>query len=401
MSVTPDLLEMPSASFGATEAATVLDFVVERRHLDKALARVAPVVPSKDLMPVLKNFHFQILELESPGNWAFLRISGSDSVLSAVVRIPVKTTTPGGAAVFPAALLLGVVREASGDTVHVQVREKSGRQTAVLRCGKAQWTMPLMSAEGFPDFTAAEQVPTIPVNRADFLNALNTVRRAASQDVMRPYLMMVDVYRGRMRASDSVRFHESKRFRFPFDCQIPTRAAHEVAGRLAASTLEEVGVAETDNALLFRFGVVLLICQKIAAQFPDVDEVLLKPAGLNDLELIVDRAELLAAVRRVRLSADDTIAAVALSLNHNSVSVECKDRKGGFAVEEVPAEWPHAPRHVAFNHQYLTDLLASITTNRCVFRLGKDLKTRPSALLVEDPEAGFTAVLAQIRLDWL
>ena len=170
---------------------------------------------------------------------------------------------------------------------------------------------------------------------------------------------------------------------------------------MRAALLAEIGVAQTEHALLFRFGVVLLICQKSAARFPDVDEVLLKPTLVNDQELRVDREALRGAVRRVRITADENTSAVVLSLNAGSVSVECKDRRGGFAVETIPAEWAHPPRHVAFNHRHLADLLSATTSETCVFRLGKDLKTKPSPLLLEDPEEGFTAVLSQIRLDWL
>lgn len=393
--MTADLLELPNAaSFQPKADDTTLEFTVKRAYLSKALAKVVGVVPNKDLAPVLKNVQFQILEN------GLLRITGSDGALSAIVRIPVISSPVAGAALFPAPRLLALVREAEGETLTFVVRTKSEKPSVTVKSGKAQWTFPLMSSEDFPDFSEAEAVETTPINREDFHRALAQVRKAASQDVMRPYLMLVDLSKDRMRASDSIRFQEVK-FPFPFECQIPVRAAHELAQRLLNSNLEEVGVGQTATALLFRFGVVLLICQKSSAQFPDVDEVLLKPALSNDLELTVDRAALLGAVKRVRITADENTSAVVLSLNHGSVSVECKDRMGGFAVETIPANWTHAPRHVSFNHQHLTDLLSSTKSDQCVFRLGKDLKTKPSPLVMEDTEEGFTAVLSQIRLDWL
>lgn len=390
-----DLLDLPQ-TFNApskTPDGTVFGFSVNRGYLEKALARVLPVVPNRDLIPVLKNFHFKV-------SGSDLRITGSDSVLSAVVHIPTVNVTVEGAAVLPSTRLVAVVREADADVLDFMVKVKSGKYFATVHSGKAKWEFPLMPPEGFPDFSETEGFATTPVNREEFLTALSQVRKAASTDVMRPYLMMVDVSKGRMRASDSVRFQQVK-FQFPFDCQIPVRAAHEVANRLANSNLEEIEVGQTNSALLFRFGVVLLIAQKSSAKFPDVDEVLLKPTLANDQEFTVDRAALLAAVKRVRITADENTAAVVLSLNNGSVSVECKDRNHGFAVETIDATWDHSPRHVSFNHQHLSDLLSSTPSDTCVFRLGKDLKTKPTPLLMEDSAAGFTAVLSQIRLDWL
>lgn len=391
-----DLLELPDLSALTPKKPdnTVLEFTVKRGYLNKALGRVSPVIPTQDLKPILKNFHFQI-------SGSSLRISGSDSVLSVIVNIPVLTVDVSGTAVFPASRLQTIVREASGDEVYVLVRSKSGKLSAVVKSGKAKWEFPLMSPEGFPDFSDGQDVELQPVDRVDFHRALSQVYKAASQDVMRPYLMLVDATNGRLRASDSVRFQQVK-FHYPFDCQIPVRAAYELVSRLKYSDdLEQIFVGQTQTTLIFQFGVVRFISQKSAAKFPDVDEVLLKPTLSNDQELVVDRKALLDAVRRVRVTADENTSAVVLSLNHGSVSVECKDRHGGFSVETVPADWTHAPRHVSFNHQHLTDLLSSTKSDKCLFFLGKDLKTKPTPLLMEDKEEGFTAVLSQIRLDWL
>lgn len=394
--MTFDLLELPdSSAFTPAKAEEIVQqFTVKRAYLEKALARIAPVVPTKDnLTPTLKNFNFQIL-----GN--LLRISGTDTSLTAIVRIPLQEVKVAGDALFPATRLHTLVRGANGDTVTITVRAKGSKHTAVVQSGRARWTFPLMSPEGFPSFDAIDSVPVEMINREAFQTALSRVRKAASQDVMRPYLMLVDITNGKVRASDSIRFQQVK-FQFPFDCQIPVRAAHELANRLASSNLEEIGVAQTENALIFRFGVVTLMCQKATAAFPDVDEVILKPTLANDQELHMDRAALLAAIKRVRVTADENTSAVVLSLNHGSVSVECKDRQGGFSVESIDAEWSHAPRHVSFNHQHLTDLLSSTSSDTCVFRLGKDLKTRPTPLLMEDEETGFVATLSQLRLDWM
>lgn len=378
-----------------TPDGVVLDFQIDKHSFDKALGSVASVVPSKDLIPVLKNIHVKVDDLD-------LRVTGSDGVLSAVTHVSTLSTSASGSACFPATRLLSVVREVDAllTDIHIKVFSKKEKLTAQIKAGKTSWTIPLMSPQGFPDFSEMEQFGLVEVEREPFLNALQQVRKAASADPMRPYLMLVDVTNGKMRASDSIRFQQVK-FDFPFDCQIPVRAAHEVVQRLSASNLEVVEVGQTNNALLYRFGKDLLVAQKVVAKFPDMDEALLKPTLANDLELKVDRESLLKAVRRVRITADESTSGVVLSINEGSVSVEAKDRKGGAAVESVDAEWKHAPRHINFNHKHLSDMLSSTKSEKCTFRLGKDLKTRPTPLLMEDPESGFTAVLSQIRLDWM
>jgi DNA polymerase III sliding clamp (beta) subunit (PCNA family) len=367
----------------------VMEFKAPRASLLSALNDTAPCVPANAPQKVLSNFHVRADEN--------LRVTATDTTLTAI-RYSMASVSQKGRAVFPTARFHTIVREA-GDDLHVRVVSKAGKMMAGIRSGSTVWKIPLMDPESFPDFSATEEVGLVEVEREGFLAALQKVRRAASEDSMQPYLNLVDISKGRMRASDSIRFQQVK-YDFPFDCQIPNRAAHALVQRLQGRAVETFGVGATDKALLFKIGDTLLIAQKIMAKFPDVDDVLLKPTLANDQELRVSRKDLLRAIVRVRVTADEATSAVVLSLNHGSVSVEAKDRRGGSTVEEVAADWNYSPRHVSYNHKHLTDMLASTDSTTCVFRLGKELKTRPTPLLMEDEAAGFIAVLSQIRLDW-
>lgn len=389
-----DILEGLLPKSATIPDGPVMDFKVHREDLIQGLHRVESVVPSKDLVPVLKNLHFKVTPTD-------LQITASDSILSVITHVPVISVATSGQAVFPAARTVALVQGANYQSKFaLKVTSKNERMSAVIKSDATTWKIPLMSPAGYPDFSATEDFGLVSVPRLAFLHALQSVRKAASTDSMRPFLMLVDVTHGKMRASDSIRFQQIK-FDFPFDCQIPVRAAHELAQRLSSSKLDEIEVGQTESALLFRFGPALLIAQKVAAKFPDVDEVMLKPTLENDQELVVNREDLIAAVRRARVTADENTYAVVLSLNIGSISVESKDRRGGTTVETVPATWNYPPRHVSFNYQHLSDMLGSIKSEECVLRLGKDLKTRPSPLLMEDEGSGFTAVLSQIRLDWM
>lgn len=372
----------------------VLGFEVNRQELDKALTAVGALVPNKHLIPVLTNFHLRFEDLD-------LRITGSDKAVSAIQHVECLKGSKQGSAVFNAPKLQSIVREAAGETLIIKVTSKKNKQSCTIVSGAAKWQFNLDSVSQFPDFSDdIEAVELVETERLPFLNALTRVRKSVSQDAMRPYLMMVDIAGGRMRSSDSNRFQQVK-FKFPFDCQIPTRAVNELVSRLVGYSMEHIEVGQTDQHLLYRFGKLLLIAQKNTAQFPDIEEVMLKPVLSNDQDLLVDRKALLSAIKRTRITADENTSAVILSLNKGSVTVQTKDHVGGVSIDSVDATWDHPPRHVSFNHLYLTDLLSSTNSETCVFRLGKDLKTKPTSILMEDESEGFTAVLSQIRVDWM
>lgn len=374
---------------------TILHISIAKEQIEKAVSQVDSVVATKDLIKVLTNFYLSVEEDHS------VRVVGSDSVLSVVSWAEAKSVKVAGKAVFPASRFAAVIRESpKGEDIEIKVERKKALCSALVRAGNTMWRFPLMEAESFPEFVGVEDYGLVEVNREMFLDALQQVRKAASTDPIRPHLMMVDLTQKKMRASDSIRFQQVN-CEFPFDCQIPIRAVGEIVNRLNSSNLENIEVGQTERALLFKFGPSsILIAQKTVAQFPNMNEVLLKPSLSNDQELIVNRDDLLKAIRRVRITADGDTAAVVLSLNVNSISVESKDRSNGTAVETVEATWNHPPRHVSFNHQHLTDLLASSKAEKVALRFGKDLKTRPTPLLMADTDDNFLAVLSQIRQDW-
>lgn len=385
------------------EDGIVLEFVVSKASLEKAISQTISVVSGSKEVTILSNLHFSIPAIEvgvSTKASSQMTVTGSDGILSVVKTLNVTGKHPGKA-VFPASRIATLVKEAPSGDLHFKVGSKNGKYHALIKAGSTKWTLPLMSPTGYPDFTPLLDNGLVDVDRIGFHTALGHVRKAVSTDSMRPYLMLVDVKDGKFQASDSIRYQQVK-FDFPFDCNIPHRALTELMSRLGSSDLEQIEVGQSDNALLFRFSPSLLfITQKFFQQFPAVEDVLLKPALANDQKLEVDRASLLKAIQRVRITADETTSAVVLSLNLNEVSVEAKDKKGGISVESVPAVWTSPIRHISFNHQHLIDLLSSTDSETCSFRLGKDLKTRPTPLFMEDKETGFRAVLNQIRIDWL
>lgn len=371
----------------------VLSFQTKKFALEALLSKAQNVIPTRDLLPVLKNF---LVEVTEDG----IKVAATDIELSVISQSGMVTVEKEGRAVFPAARFQSIVKEASQGEISVVVTAKDEKLTARIESGRASWNLRLMNGEDYPELPDPADITFFEVDRTKFVSAIKQVRYAASNDTMRLNLMMIDVTNGRMRASDGVRFQEVK-FAFPFDAQIPINAVDDLVKVISLTEAKEFEVGETENSLVFRIGGDLFVAQKLAAEFPDVDEVLLKPSLVNDQELHIDRMELIQAIKRVRITADEETSAVILTLEEDAVTVHSKDKKGSTSSETVDAKWDSKERSASFNHQHLMDMLNMAEAKSCTFRLGKDTKTRPSPLLLVDEEAGMTGVLNQIRIDWL
>jgi DNA polymerase-3 subunit beta len=379
-----------------TDAAegVVLAFETKKFTLDGLLSKAANVIPSRDLMPMLKNFLVAVDD-------KFLKVAATDIELSVIAQTGMVKADTLGRAVFPAKKLQDIVREAPDGEIRVEVEVVDEAFTATITAGKATWRLRLLNVDDYPDLPNADEATFQKVSKAKFASALKQVRQAASSDTMRASLMLVDINEGRMRASDGVRFQQVK-MPFPMNMQVPINAVDDLVKVLSLSESAEFEVSDTDNHLLFRINDDLFIAQKLTVDFPDVDDVLLKPALTNEDVLHVDRMELIKAIRRVRITADEETSAVVLTLEPERITVSSKEKNGSMSSESLDCTWKgENGRILAFNHGHLLDMLNMASAKSCEFRLGKDLKTRPSALLLVDDEAGMQGVLNQMRISLL
>lgn len=383
--------EEEDSSIDVIEAGN-LRFETKKFVLQALLEKASSVLPTKDIMPVLKNF-----QLEAEGGR--VRVAATDLELSVVASTEMVKIPRQGTAVFPGKRMLELVKEAEDGEIIVDVKDG----TAHIQVGRATWDLKLNDGTEYPALPDIDQIEFHSVSRSKFLEALNSVRYAAATDTVRPSLMMVDITEGRMRAADGVRFQQVDISGWPesLDIQIPINAVDDLVKLLRTTELNAVEIGDSESHIVFRVGADVFIANKLMAVFPDVDEVLLKPALANDEELRVDRNDFVAAIKRVRVTADEETSAVVLSLENDSLTVKSHDKFGNTASETVDVSWSSGEKEVAFNHVHLLDMLNMADVKTCHFYLGKDLKTRKAPIMLKDEETGMIGILNQIRIDFL
>jgi DNA polymerase III sliding clamp (beta) subunit (PCNA family) len=135
---------------------------------------------------------------------------------------------------------------------------------------------------------------------------------------------------------------------------------------------------------------------KLASEYPDQEKRLLTPNLANNQTLTVDKQDLVSAIRRVRITADQETAAIGLRLAPGKLTVVSRDKNSNAAKEEIPAQWTSKERLVVVNHEHLQDLLGLAGGPQVTFRLGADAGKRGSPLLLTDDKAGTAGVIGQL-----
>lgn len=385
-----DLLAEDDDSGPAAAPARVLQFTIKKFVLQTLLEKAITVVPTRDVMPVLKCFQFQLGE-------GRLRVIASDLEMSLIASTSLVEIGAAGVAAFPARKLLDIVKSAEDGDCSIHVTGTSAR----ISIGRASWTLQLPGGDDYPRMPEITEAEFTRVERTVFAAALGQVKYAASRDPSRANLNIIDVSNGRLTACDGSRIQQIRLDDFPVSLRIPISAVDDLLRLLKITDLESIHVGQSENKLLFRFGSDLFIVSKFFAQFPDMEASMLRPALENRHTLDVERADLLAAIGRVRINADTESSAIALHLERQELIISAKDKFGNTATQTVFCTFTGPQRTVVVNHKYLTDMINTHGDVTCHFKLGDDTRTRRSPLLLKNSETGAAGVLQQMNSDWL
>jgi DNA polymerase III sliding clamp (beta) subunit (PCNA family) len=375
-------------------------FRVKPYVLKALAAAVAPAVPSSGQFPVLSCYRVRV-------SHAGLELAATDMeriVLASTEAVWTGDSVDESAsaeAFIPAKKLQAVLKEATEESITVAVK----KDRATVTAGSASWVFALPDSGEYPQLLEPSELGFFLYPAEKFLAGLKAVRHAVCRDAGRPMLTQVEIgapegsdgFEGRrITASDGTRFARAELDEFPHPMCIPSSALDDIVRLVSGSQGDAVGVAVTEDALVFRADHVVFAVARRSTPFPDMDKQLLGPAGDNDQVLAVDREELSAAVRCVRVNADADTAAIALVVEGSTVTVVSRDQVGHSASVPVQlvTDWPGKERVLCVNHVFLAEMLAAHPDVTCAFRLGKDLGKRRSVILLEG--TGTVQVLTQM-----
>lgn len=272
--------------------------------------------------------------------------------------------------------LLSIVMAADKEIV---LKEEDG--LAVVRSGSSLWKEPMPIAS-----QSSIELPESEICEVDtygLLTAFNTVKYAIDSDSVRPSLYMVDVVDGRVRACNGYQYHEASTRTKGLTFSIPGGMVDSFSSVLRFFDGPTKFYSDDDN-YYFTNGNDSLAIHKLSANFPDLDRLLVRPLKTDVLALLlIDKNDLVKAVKRVSLVLDDSYPYVELHINKSEVIVRGTQKSGAESVSSVPASWATKPRVATFNFRYLLRTLNSLNDGQVELRFGADTKSKKSPMVSE------------------
>ncbi len=362
--------------------ATGTCFEIRREVLLNMLEKVIGVVPNKDIYPVLTNLQFKV---ESDK----LQIVASSTEMSMSVETSQVTTKVPGVEVFPARTFISVVRETEPNSI-IFVEVTVHGLVIVANAYTAE--IALSSGQGFPQLEDVSTLTFHEIDRVSFINGLNKVKYALpGKDTGHDSLRMISIRGGKFTACDGARFQQVRINGFKLNMQLPSDRLSHLLKFLAGSDMECVEVGELATKLIFRLGNVVFYMNKLENPYPNVEQLWLRPALSNDQELLVNKQQLITAIKQVKI-ADSSSRAVGFIIDESTMKIVVKD--GNSASTTIACTWQGKPRTLVVNYTHLAEMLRSYGPDECRFLLGEDSKTYKPPVLLKEEDA--MATIAQM-----
>jgi len=367
-----------------------MKFTIHRDPLLDALQRALSVVEKKNTVQILGNVLLSVTENE-------VSLSATDLEVGIQITIPVKTQETGKVT-LSAKQLHDIVKELPSRDLVLSKKENNWVE---ILSGKSKFNIVSLAADEFPALPAFHEKTYFDARVDSLSEMIDRTEFAVSLDATRYHLNGVffealENNLMRMTATDGHRlsFVDAEVFLNAPEIKrgiiIPRKGLSELR-KVLNHGQSSVGLSFERGYLFVKLGQSYLFIRLIEGEYPDYKQVVPKN---SDKTMTVGREDLLSALRRVSLLANEKSRGVKLSMSNNALVIASSNPDVGDACEELDVQFSGELLEVGFNAKYLLDCLAITRSPEVVFSL-KD-KLSPGIMRGTD-EGRHTYVIMPMR----
>ncbi len=364
--------------------------VIPLGELQRKMNAISTVVPGKTTMPILATV---LINADDEG----LQFSATDLDISVTSKVKGKIAEKGSIAI-PAKKIAEIVKSLSGEEVTMGVTE--GKLTLV--CEKSQFSINGRNPEDFPKIPKQESKSSFSFDPNLLGSLIQKTIYAVSTDLTRPalcgVLWEVDKKGVAMISTDG---HRLAKVELTMEVGEVERM-NVIVPPKALSTLksfsegaEEIKVSIGENSISFDMVETSIYSRLLEGPFPNYKKVI--PAN-NKKELVVDRAKLADATKRVAILADALTHQVIFSLGKNSLTLHVNTQDLGEAKEEIEASFSEEPMDIGYNAAYILDIMRTIDADEVSILLDRPDN---AGMVTPVPESGnikHTCIIMPLRI---
>jgi len=367
-----------------------MQFTCAHDSLSKAVALVGRAVATRATMPILSNI---LIETRKDA----IKLAATDLDHGMQTEVPAKVKK-GGAITLPARLFGEIVSNLPDAPVLVKVAE--GGTEVEVQCERVTYDLMGLPASDFPLMPEPDAAPVAGVDAGLLRTMVRQTEFAVSTDDARVFLtglyLVLDGKEIRVVATDGGRLALRTAALANAAAQkigviVPSKTMRELT-RALGSGEGEVEISLAENQILFTMPGARLVSRLIPGPFPNYQQVI--PQGYKQ-RVTVGTQRLLAAVRRVALTARDSANVVRIQAEGDTLTLASNTPEYGRSEERLQVSSEGDVIATAFNARYLMECLSVLDADELTLELTGPLS--PGALR---PAGGgdYTYVLAPVRV---
>jgi DNA polymerase-3 subunit beta len=344
-----------------------MKFVVSSSELLGHLQAISRVISSKNTLPILDNFLFNL-----SGN--DLEITASDLESTLITRMKLENTEGDGTIALPARILLDTLKEFSVqpltfdinlDTMAVVISSENGKFNVVGQNGIDFPALPAIKKDKKFVFTINADVLLAGINKTLFATADDELR-----PVMGGIFVEASVESITFVASDAHKLVRYKRTDANADDNASFILPKKPASLLKNILPKEEGpvaVEFDDKNAFFNLNDYKVVCRLVEGNYPNYNSVIPKN---NPRKITIDRIEFYNTLKRVSVFSNQASNLVKLQLKGNQVMVSAQDIDFSIsAYERIKCLYEGEEIEIGFKSVFLLEILANIGSQDVMIEL--------------------------------
>jgi len=333
-----------------------MKFIVSSLKLLKNLQALSGVIGSKNTLPILFDFLFQLTENE-------LKITTSDLDVTMSVSMVPDMVDGTGEVTIPARLLLEIMK--NFPDVPITIAIDNNTLAVELIAGEGRYKLAGHKSDEFPQLPAMTDTSTWEIPADVLAKGFEKTVFATGVDEIRPIMsgVLMEMNENFLTfvATDAHKLVRYRRMDVKSDMVasfiMPKKPINQLKNILATLADEPVRIEFNKTNASFVFGDYVLICRLIEGRYPNYDAVIPKN---NPNQLTIDRQTFLSAIRRVAVFSSKATHQVRFRIAGQELTLTAEDIDFyNEAKERLTCSYQGDDMEIGFNSRFLQEMLAN------------------------------------------
>ncbi|MGC1391672.1 MAG: DNA polymerase III subunit beta [Bacteroidales bacterium] len=344
-----------------------MKFVVSSLELLGHLQAISRVISSKNTLPILDNFLFNL-----SGN--DLEITASDLESTLITRMKLENTDGDGTIALPARILLDTLKEFSVQPLTFDINMET--MAVVISSENGKFNVVGQNGIDFPALPSIKKDKkfVFVINADILLSGISKTLFATADDELRPVMGGIFVE----ASTDKITFVASdahKLVRYQRTDAHADDSSSFILPKKPASLLKNilpreegaVTVEFDDKNAFFILSNYKVVCRLVEGNYPNYNSVIPKN---NPRKITIDRVEFFNTLKRVSVFSNQASNLVKLQLKGNQVMVSAQDIDFSIsAYERIKCQYEGDEIEIGFKSVFLLEILSNIGSQDVMIEL--------------------------------